>query len=173
MPASDQGVQVNRYQLIPRTLIFLTHADKVLLLRGAPDKKIWANLYNGLGGHVEQGEDILNAARRELFEECGLRFDDLWLVGVISVDTGLNPGIAVFVFRGDLGAAYPSEIPLSNKSKEGFLEWVSIERINELPLVEDLPILIPKVLSVKREAAPFIARYFYDLQEKLIVEFAC
>lgn len=173
MPASDQGVQVNRYQLIPRTLIFLTHADKVLLLKGAPDKKIWANLYNGLGGHVEQGEDILSAARREIFEECGLRFDDLWLVGVISVDTGLNPGIGVFVFRGDLGAGYQSEVPLKYKSIEGFLEWVSIDRINELPVVEDLPVLIPKALSVNRESAPFIARYYYDVQGELIVEFAC
>lgn len=171
MPASDQGVQVNRYQLIPRTLIFLTNADRLLLLKGAPDKKIWANLYNGLGGHVEHNEDILSAARRELFEECGIQYHDLWLVGVISVDTGQNPGIAVFVFRGDLSEGYPTNVSLENESPEGVLEWVPIEKINELPLVEDLPTLIPKALSVARGSAPFIARYYYDVQEKLIVEF--
>lgn len=170
MPASDQGVQVDRYQLIPRTLIFLTYNDQVLLLRGAPDKRIWANLYNGLGGHVEQNEDILNAARRELYEESGLHFSDLWLVGVINVDTGQNPGIAVFVFRGDLSAA-EGEVVTGLKSPEGELEWVPVSEIKGLPLVEDLPRLIPKVLSTTREAAPFIARYSYDDQGKLIIEF--
>ncbi|MDP3183744.1 MAG: NUDIX domain-containing protein, partial [Anaerolineales bacterium] len=66
MPASEQGVSRDRYMLIPRTLIFLRRGDSVLLIKGAPHKRLWANKYNGVGGHLERGEDVLSAARREL-----------------------------------------------------------------------------------------------------------
>ena len=49
MPANDQGVNLERYMLVPRTLIFLTRGDQVLLLKGAADKRLWAGLYN-VGG---------------------------------------------------------------------------------------------------------------------------
>ena len=52
MPKSDQGVRNDRYKIIPRTLIFVTRGEQVLLLKGAEHKRLWANQYNGIGGHV-------------------------------------------------------------------------------------------------------------------------
>lgn len=42
------------------------------------------------GGHVDEGEDVLAAAKRELEEETGLRAEGLTLVGVYA-DPGRDP----------------------------------------------------------------------------------
>ena len=96
MPQTNQGVVGDRYSVIPRTLIFITRDDAVLLLKGSPTKRLWPGLYNGVGGHIEKGEGVLSAARRELKEETGLDVKQLWLCGTVTVDLAGNTGILFF-----------------------------------------------------------------------------
>lgn len=163
MPQSDQGIIKDRYAVIPRTAIFLRRGDSYLLLKGAPTKRLWANLYNGLGGHVERGEDVLSAANRELLEETGLTAD-LWLCGTAIVDAG-ESGICLFFFSGALteGEPYPTE--------EGTAEWIAYDALGDIPVVEDLPILLSRIHHMQRGDPPFSARSYYDDAGKLIVEF--
>jgi len=166
MPKSDQGVTPDRYKVIPRTLIFLTRDDgKVLLLKGAPDKHLWADLYNGIGGHIERGEDVLSSARRELLEETGLVAEDLWLCGVVMVDASDTVGVGIYVVRGEYASGELSS------SEEGKLEWVDPAGVESLPLVEDLRVLLPRVLAMKQGDIPFSAVYTYDRDENLQIEF--
>jgi 8-oxo-dGTP pyrophosphatase MutT (NUDIX family) len=52
-----QGSTSGRFQAVVRVLVFVRRDERVLLLRGAPNKPIWPGLLNGIGGHVEANED--------------------------------------------------------------------------------------------------------------------
>ena len=174
MHVSDQGVNSGRYSVIPRVLIFLINKSRVLLLKGSPTKHLWANRFNGIGGHIEPGEDPSSAAYRELFEETGLSVIDikqketqnpgLWLCGILIVSTGNNPGVCVFIFSGE------TEKLILHESSEGSLHWVKLDEINSIPIVEDLPILIDRIKNMKQGDAPFSAISNYENGD-LIVKF--
>ncbi len=166
MGATDQGIEksASRYQVVPRTLSFITYGDEVLLLRGAPTKRIWPGKYNGVGGHVEADEDIYTSAMREMREETGLEVTSARLRSIIHVDVGQETGIIVFVFTAQaLGREVKS-------SPEGALEWVRQDQVETLDLVEDLPELLSRVLAMRPDDPPFFARYHYDEHDRLVIE---
>jgi 8-oxo-dGTP diphosphatase len=162
---SAQAPDKSRYKFIPRVLVFLTRGNEVLLIKRGADRAVFPNQYNGLGGHVEKGESVLEAARREVEEESGLTPGDLWLCAVVAIDTGdSDTGIVMWVFRGEAdGEPRPST--------EGEIAWMPVSRIGELDMVEDIPALLPKVLAMKRDDAPLWGKYTYDEAGKLKMHF--
>ena len=162
MPASDQGLDKQRYMVIPRTLIFVFKDDEVLLLKGAENKKIWAGKYNGLGGHIEAGEDVLTSANRELAEEAGITDIDLQCCGVVMCDVEAHHGIAVFLFRGE----YRGQQLII--SEEGKLHWVPISSLGQFPVVEDLVVLLPKVWQWQPGDPILSGLNYYDNEGHLV-----
>jgi len=167
MRREDLGVHnsLGRYQVIPRVLCFVLHGNKVLLLRGAPGKRIWANMYNGLGGHVERDEDVYAAAIREIHEESGLEVTGVRLRGVINIDPGEGVGIMLFVFLADAVTTTP------RPSAEGTLVWVPLDDLPSHDLVEDITTILPWALEVDRKGTLFFGHYDYDSQENLVMTF--
>lgn len=169
MPREDQGVAQSRhrYQVIPRTLCFVLHGADVLLLLGGPHKRLWAGRYNGVGGHVEAGEDIYTAAQREVREETGLDVTALRLRGVVHADAG-DPGVGIlfFVFTATTDTRDAGPCP------DGTLAWFPADALPTEELVEDLPVLLPRVLAMSPADPPFFAAYSYDAANRLIIRFA-
>jgi 8-oxo-dGTP diphosphatase len=113
------------YTPILGTLGYLVQGNEVLLIRKTRPQDPAYGKYNGLGGKLEPGEDLLSGMRREIREESGLEAEELWLRGTISW-----PGFGAqgedwfgFIFlvtrwRGTL-----------RQSPEGVLEWVPLSRL--------------------------------------------
>jgi 8-oxo-dGTP diphosphatase len=100
--------------------------------------------YNGLGGKLEPGEDVVACLRREIREESGLECEELTLRGTVSW-----PGFGKqgedwfgFVFRVDRSSGTPRA-----DNPEGDLEWVEIERVLQLPLWEGDRHFLPLVFA--------------------------
>ena len=166
MSLDGQRLDPGRYAVIPRTISFIVRQDEVLLIKLPSDRAGWSGRYNGIGGHVEIGEDPASAARREVLEETGLKLLDQHLCGVVTVDTGESPGIGLFVF---VGEATEGDL---QTGPEGTPAWLPLDRLAEFSLVEDLDFLIPQALRAQANKEVFFAAYSYDSQGELQISLA-
>ncbi len=64
------------------------------------------------------------------------------------------------------------KVEIFKNRMRGLRNGFARDRIFSLPLVEDLPILMPRILGMQRGEPPFAARTGYDEQDHLFVRFA-
>lgn len=154
-----------KYQLVPRTLVFIENDDKILVLCKAKKDSFGYGKINGVGGHIEQGEEPFEAALREVHEEAGISVKDLDLAAILFIDINDTPGIQVFIFK----AKYDGG-PL-RESDEGTLQWMTRdELLNDSNVVRDLPFLIEVVDQHKRNTAPRMIKYIYDKNGEMRID---
>lgn len=106
--------------------------------RKAPNVGRW----DGVGGKVEPGEDPFAACIREIAEETGLAVPlpvlrAVWVV--VARDTGQIWMLYTFT------APVPAGEPVA--SDEGDLEWVDLDRLDDLPVMPDTKLVLPHVLA--------------------------
>ena len=169
MGANGQGANAtaNRWLTIPRTLCFVFNGEDVLLMKRASNRRVFPNRYNGVGGHIERSEDPYTGAKREILEETGLSVGELRLRFVYNIDAGDVTGIMLFVFT--CVSQVRDVLPDQN---EGTLHWIPREEVLNLDLVDDLPIILPRIFNMKADAQPLFVHASYDSQDQLLMRFA-
>ena len=108
-------------------LCLLTDSDRILLQNRV--KRDWRG-YTLPGGHVEPGESFVHAVIREMKEEPGLTVLRPRLAGVKQFPIE-NGRYVVLLFKAE---AYEGAL---RSSGEGAMEWVSRDRLADLPTVAD------------------------------------
>ncbi|MCY4022933.1 MAG: NUDIX domain-containing protein [Anaerolineaceae bacterium] len=164
MGAALQGADDNegRWLTVPRTVAFVCHEESVLMIKRRQDSRVYPGRYNGVGGHLERDEDPASGVLREISEETGLEVSHLRLRAVYNIDPGGRQGVLLFVFTCTCDSP-----ALSGPSQEGELHWILREDLQSLPLVEDLPQMLPLILDMADEAAPLFVHASYDCNDKL------
>lgn len=81
---TDRNRKYNGRMANTLTLVYLRRGDEILL--GYKKRGFGMGQWNGLGGKVEDGEEIGTAARREVKEEVGVDVGALRKFGIIECD---------------------------------------------------------------------------------------
>ncbi len=126
----------------PNTVtVIATQGDKILFAEEEqPTKPVVSTLF---GGRVEEGEDPLAAAKRELLEEAGLESDDWVLYKIYEPVIKMDWQISVYVARNcrrvaDQQLDAGERITTKEVSFEAFIDLVCSDRFNEKDFAIDI-----------------------------------
>lgn len=110
------------------TLCYLLQGDQVLLLhRVKKENDLNHDKWIGIGGKFEEGESPEECLLREAWEETGLTLTDYRYRGIVTFVSNEWEGeyMHLYTATGWTGAL--------KECNEGVLEWVSQEKMKELP----------------------------------------
>ena len=124
---------------IPFTICFIIIEDEILML--FRNKKPNQNKWNGVGGKLELGEDVVSSIKREILEETGLLALDLNFRGTVTWNE--ESGMYVFIckeFQGEL-----------LEGPEGKLEWKRLDWVmTNNQVVSNIKYFLPVMLDNKQ-----------------------
>lgn len=135
------------YTPILGSLGYVVSADseEVLLVhRNAREDDPHLGKYNGLGGKMEPGEDIVTCMQRELYEEAHITATEMALRGTINW-TGFGPNGEDWLGFIFLISEFEGEPLRSNE--EGTLDWHPVATMMELPKWEGDRYFLPLVFD--------------------------
>ncbi len=135
------------YEPIIGTLGFVVSSDRrktLLVHRTARQDDDHFGKYNGLGGKMRPGEDVVSCLRREIREEAGIECQEILLRGTINW-TGFGPNgenWLGFIFRVDRFSGTPF-----SENEEGPLSWQPIADLAGLPMWDGDRYFLPMVFD--------------------------
>lgn len=148
---------------------------RVLVLKRGIDKLIDPGLINGVGGKIEalnQGENALQAAVRELQEETGIRKSeaDFEYLGHMHFVGGYPDDWVSFFFRVCFSEEEYTAIQSFTKTNDGDLLWFTEEELRlRNDLVLDLPFVLHDICESQRV---FFSTACMGLEGKIIEKFS-
>lgn len=138
------------------TLIMIKYKDEYLMLNR--EKPSWMGRWNGTGGKIKYNESPFDSAKRELFEETGIKYENPEYKGILTWVTDKNQIITdngMYIFLAELKEK-PFNGPL--ETREGILAWKKY-----LWLMDE-----------NNEGTADNIKYFIpNLSEKILMEYRC
>lgn len=107
---------------------YISHDGKILMQKRSNSSKRFPGFWAGPGGHVDEGEDVLTAAIREVKEEAGVEISgkDIKLKVIASHNhLNLNEIFFCFVFL----ATIPTFQEVAEPTEEGEPKWIPIREL--------------------------------------------
>ena len=129
-------------------LIEDTSTNKVVLQYRSPEKNHWSG-YAFPGGHIEEGESLVESVIREIEEETGLTISNPQLVAVKNWQLEDGTRYIVFCYK---ATEYTGQL---RSSEEGEVSWVEKDQLKKLDLSYDM---LP-LLEVMED--PYLSEYYY------------
>lgn len=109
--------------------VILNPDSKFLLCRSHK----WDDKWVIPGGHIERGEAMETALRREIYEETGLEIRDIRLIGIKEcIGSGTFYREEHFIFIDYICRTDTTDVVLNDEAEE--YAWVSFDRLDEYPL---------------------------------------
>jgi 8-oxo-dGTP diphosphatase len=106
----------------------VVHDGKVLMHKRSKNKKRFPGWWVGPGGHIDENEDALTAAIREVKEETGVKIktDDIKLKAVsFHYHLDHKELYILYYFR----ATIPSKQKVTKETNEGLAQWIAINKL--------------------------------------------
>ena len=130
-------------------LIEDTSTNKVVLQYRSPERyKKWSG-YAFPGGHIEEGESLVESVIREVYEETGLTITAPKLVAVKDWEPDEGGRYIVFCYK---ATEFTGQL---RSSEEGEVSWVEKDQLEKLDLSYDM---LP-VLEVMED--PDLSEFYY------------
>lgn len=115
-------------------LVLVNSSGDYLLLQNNYEGSIIFGYLNPPAGHMEIGESVFEAARREAFEEMGIRgLSDMELKGIVNVHGFKEKEVLMFIVK---AVVSPSE-KIEDKD-EGTPVWVKKGKLADYKVLEDV-----------------------------------
>ncbi len=132
------------------TTLCIIHQHPRILL-GMKKRGFGAGRWNGFGGKIVNGENIEDAAKREMKEESGVEIENLKKIGIMEFEFKDNPEIIeVHVFKPDNFRGEPKE------SEEMKPQWFHFDKIPFKEMWPDDVYWMPLFLSDRKFKGKFL-----------------
>lgn len=152
--------------MLKYNICFIKKGEEILLLNR--EKKGWMGCWNGVGGKLEQGEDLNEAIRREVLEETGINEYEFDFKGLVTwIVNGIFSG-GMYIYTKELDENYKYETP--KRTEEGLLEFKNVNWVldsNNKGLASNIPDFLPYILN---EDIPYEHRCYFEGENLIKVD---
>lgn len=108
---------------------FVKKEDTYLMLHRNPNKRIMPDVWMAPGGHQEAGEGLFECARREIYEETGLKIKNLKVKAVGTAHAAdLDTEFHFHLVMAEYASGTVKQSPA-----DGEFQWLTITEIKKLP----------------------------------------